>query len=86
MQIVHYSKLKKTDVGTPINPRPPITDLPTFELFFSTLTLKLKSDAILSWTDEDQPQIWSSHYSSTNNYLHYLLEVRMRATSAWGQE
>ena len=45
----------------------------------------MKSDAISGWTDEDQPQIWSSHYSSTNNYLHYLLEVRMRATSAWGQ-
>ena len=28
----------------------------------------------------------SSHYSSTNNYQHYLLEVRMRVTSAWVQE
>ena len=45
----------------------------------------VKSDAISGWTDEDQPQIWSSHYSSTNNYLHYLSEARMRATSAWGQ-
>ena len=45
----------------------------------------MKSDAISGCTDEDQPQFWSSHYSSTNNHLHYLLEVRMRATSAWGQ-
>ena len=45
----------------------------------------VKSDAISGWTDEDQPQIWSSHYSSTNDYLHYLSEARMRATSAWGQ-
>ena len=37
------------------------------------------------WTDEDQLQIWSSHYSSTNNYLHYLLEVRIRVTSAWSK-
>ena len=45
----------------------------------------VESDAISGWTDEDQPQIWSSHYSSTYNYLHYLSEVRMRATSAWGR-
>ena len=39
-----------------------------------------------SQVDEDQLQIWRSHYSSTNSYLHYLLEVRMRVTSAWVQE
>ena len=46
-------------------------------LFFS---LRLNSP------DEDQLQIWISHYSSTNNYLHYyLLEVCMSMTSAWSK-
>ena len=52
-------------------------DLPTFENLFFFLS---------GWTDEDQLQIWSSHYSSTNNYLYYLLEVRMRVTSAWSKK
>ena len=53
--------------------------------FFFFYVQTVNSDAISGWTDEDQLQIWSSHYSSSNNYLHYLLEVRMHAMAAWGQ-
>ena len=52
----------------------------------------MKSDAISGlnwWGSTSKLKLSSAHYSSTNDYLHYLLEasleVRMRATSAWGQ-
>ena len=65
---------------SPANHRP--ANFWKYSLYVETV----KSDAISGWSGEHQLQIWSFHYLSTNDYLHYLLEVRMRATSAWGQE
>ena len=41
-------------------------------IFFKHWKETVKSDAISSWTDKDQLQIWRSHSSRRNNHLNYL--------------